>query len=51
MGIINEMIRRDNTVEIAKNLLRKGLSIELVSETTGLDEPTILDLQAELAVA
>ena len=55
MGLINEMIANDaKTLEkkdIAKNLLRKGLSVELISETTGLDEPTVLSLQSELSAA
>ena len=51
MGIINEMIANDKAIAIAKNLLREGLSVALVSKTTGLDEPTILGLQSELSVA
>ena len=52
VGLIAEMIRqdavRDNSVEIAKNLLRKGSTVEFVSEVTGLDIPTVLTLQSKL---
>jgi len=51
MGLINEMIANDKAVEIAKNLLKKDLSVEFVSETTGLDESVVLNLQAELNAA
>ncbi|MCL1878908.1 MAG: hypothetical protein FWF80_08615 [Defluviitaleaceae bacterium] len=51
MSKINQMIANDKAVEIAKNMLKKGLSTDVVLETTGLDEPTILNLQAELAAA
>jgi hypothetical protein len=51
MGIINQMIANDKAVEIAKNMLRKGSSVEFVLETTGLDESTVVNLQAEMVVA
>lgn len=51
VGIINEMIANDKAIEIAKKMLQKGLSVEFVTETTGLNEDTILNLQAELATA
>ena len=51
VGIINQMIANDKAIEIAKNLLRKGFSADVVSETTGVDEPTVLSLQAELNAA
>ena len=51
MGIINQMIANDKAIEIAKNMLRKGYPVDAISEMTGLDEPTVLNLQAELAVA
>lgn len=54
MGTIAEMIRddaiRDNSVEIAKKLLRRGLSVAVVVEDTGLDEPTVLDIKTEIGV-
>jgi hypothetical protein len=31
-------------MEIAKNLLRKGISIDVINETTGLDVETIQSL-------
>jgi len=51
MGVIAEMIANDKAVDIAKNMLKEGLAISVVSKTTGLDEPTVLDLQAELSAA
>ena len=38
----------NKAVEIAKNALAKGLTIEFVNEITGLDIDTIRDLQASL---
>ena len=35
----------EKQLEIAKNLLNKGLSVELIQETTGLDRETIQSLQ------
>ena len=49
MGVIADMIATDKAVEIARNLLKKGLDVELVSEATGLDESTILELRDEAA--
>jgi hypothetical protein len=51
MGIINEMIANDKAVDIAKNMLREGLAISLISKTTGLDESAVIKLQAELNAA
>ena len=52
MGIIAEMIRDDavkeDRIEIAKRLLKRGLSVSGIMEDTGLDELTVLNLQAEL---
>ena len=48
MGIIAEMIRQDHAIAIAKKMLIRDLPVEVISETTGLDEQTILNLQAEL---
>jgi predicted transposase YdaD len=52
MGIIAEMIRedaiKDKAVEIAKNMLRRGTSIEIIMEDTGLDEGTVHKLQSEV---
>jgi len=49
MGVIADMIATDKAVEIARNLLKKGLDVELISEATGLDESTILELRDEAA--
>ena len=38
-------------IEIAKNMLREGSPVAFISKTTGLDEPTILSLQAEVNAA
>ena len=59
VGVIFQMMREDGikegikegSIEIAKKMLRKGLAIELISETTGLDEATILALQEEITAA
>jgi len=49
MGVIAEMIRKDEKIETAKNALLKGLPIDMISDITGLDESTIRDLEAEIA--
>ena len=55
MGVIAEMIRDDaimaNKIEIAKNLLAEGLSVSVISKTTGLDESTILSLKVKPVAA
>ena len=54
MGAIAEMIREDavkeDRCEIAKKLLKRGLSVLVVVEDTGLDESIVLDLKAELGI-
>jgi len=40
---INTAIEK-NKIEIARNLLKKGLAIDLIHETTGLDIETIRSL-------
>lgn len=45
--VITEIIQ-DERIEIAKKLLRKGLTIEFISEVTEIDESTIKQLQEEL---
>jgi predicted transposase/invertase (TIGR01784 family) len=40
---VNTAIEK-NRIEIAKNLLRKGMSAEFIQETTGLDRETIQSL-------
>ena len=45
---ISKEIRKEGAVEIAKKLLKRGLSIMDVAEDTGLDESTIRQLQSEL---
>jgi len=42
-------IRREGAIEIAKRMLKRGLSIIEISEDTGLDETTIKQLQSELS--
>jgi predicted transposase/invertase (TIGR01784 family) len=57
MGIIFEMMREDgvkegaieSAIKIAKNLLKKGSTIEFVAEVTGMGEAEIRDLQAALS--
>jgi predicted transposase/invertase (TIGR01784 family) len=44
IGIGIEKGREEGKLEIAKNLLIKGLSIDLIHETTGLDTQTIQSL-------
>ncbi len=48
MTAIAEMMLKDERVEIAKNALKEGASIEFTRRITGLDESTIKHLQAEL---
>ena len=63
MGIIFEMMREDGmkegikegikqtSIEIAKNLLKKGSAIEFVAEATGLEEELIAKIKSEINVA
>jgi len=55
MSALTELIRQDaikeGAIDIAKKLLRRGISIEAVKEDTGLDEPTVVELQKEAHVA
>jgi len=51
MGVINEMIATDKAIEIAKKMLKRNTPVEIVIEDTGLDEDTVLDLQANLSIA
>jgi len=51
VGLIAEMIANDKAVEIARKMLKRKTPIEIVMEDTGLDEATILALQAELNIA
>jgi predicted transposase/invertase (TIGR01784 family) len=39
--------RRESAIEIAKRLLKRGTPVEHVAEDTGLDVPTINQLEAE----
>ena len=41
--------REENSIEIAKNLLSKGSTVEFVNEITGLDIKTIQELSAHAA--
>jgi len=51
MGTIATMIAEDKAVEIAKKLLKRGLSVAVVVEDTGLDEETVIEVKAELGIA
>jgi len=48
--LIAKLIEK-NVVEIAKKMLKRGMSIDAVAEDTGLEESTIRALYAELDVA
>jgi len=50
MGVIAEMIRDDAIKEVARKLLMRGISVEAVSEDTGLSEAIIRNLKAEIAI-
>ncbi|NJL09297.1 MAG: hypothetical protein HC908_00930 [Calothrix sp. SM1_7_51] len=41
--------RQETQEEIAKNLLREGLAVELVVRVTGLTDLRVRELQAQLA--
>jgi VIT1/CCC1 family predicted Fe2+/Mn2+ transporter len=45
---IQEEIQEDTKVEIAKNMLKDGVGISVISKYTGLSEPTVRNLKAEL---
>lgn len=55
MTAIGEMIRDEGAIqraiEIAQKMLRRGTSIEIVMEDTGLDEVTVRGLQEKLGMA
>ena len=38
----------ERDIEIAKNALRKDITVEIVMDITGLDEATVLKIQEEL---
>jgi len=38
---------QDRNIEIARNLLKKGLPLDIISETTGLSRSEVESLQAE----
>jgi len=42
------MIVKDRYMEVAKNALKKGMTIEFVMDITGLDEALVKQLQEEL---
>ena len=48
MTRIGEMIREDNTIEIAKNAIKEGVNIDVIVKITKLDKVTIQKLQKEL---
>ena len=48
MTRIGEMIREDNTIEIAKNAIKEGVSTDVIIKITKLDKATIQKLQKEL---
>jgi len=51
MGTIATMIAEDKAIEIAKKLLKRGLSVNVVVEDTGLDEQAVLNAKSELGIA
>ena len=51
MTDLGVMLMMDEKKSIAKNLLRRGMSISDIAEDTGLDEATIKELQAELELS
>jgi len=51
MGTIATMIRDDALIEVAKKLLKRGLSVSDVVEDTGLDEQAVLNAKSELGIA
>ena len=52
MSLLAEMIRedavKDSKLEIAKNLIKKGLGIKLIADATGLDNEIVESLHAEI---
>ena len=52
VGVIFDMVREDaeenKAIEIARKLLKRGMSISAVVEDTGLPESAVHDLKAEL---
>ena len=48
MGVIAEMIRDDAIKDVARKLLMRGISVEAISEDTGLDKSIILTIDSEL---
>ena len=49
MGMrIGEMFKTDKAIEIASNMLKKGIDIELIAETTGLDIEKLEELKYEI---
>ena len=59
MGLLFDLIREDakekgikeGSIEIAKNMLKDGVDISVISKYTGLSEDIIQDLRAELNIA
>ena len=48
VGVIFDMVREDKAIEIAKNMLRDGVGISVISKYTGLPESIVRDLKSEL---
>jgi predicted transposase YdaD len=48
VGVIAEMIREDALRDVARKLLRRGMSVDAVVEDTGLSEDEVHMLQTEL---
>jgi len=46
--VYGEELLEERNIEIARKLLKRGLSITAIAEDTGLSESSILELQAEL---
>ena len=46
--VYGEELLEKKTLEIAKKMLRRGTTIEIVVEDTGLDEAIVMQLKMEL---
>jgi hypothetical protein len=50
MTAIEEMIRRDDRIEVAKNLLSEGIMQDVIHKATGLPADLLRQLQADLEI-
>ena len=46
--VYGEELLEEKTLEIARKMLKRGTSIEIVAEDIGLDEATVIQLKREL---